>query len=244
MLDLDVNSLNEYFENVITEPFYDLVNPFNAVGSVSGETEGIFGYEKWEECTASKLVAISTAVSIIYGGEGAGIDFSNSVFEYIKNNIGIVSEEDILEVSNDVSCISNCAEGSMAKTIIYSQLKNKGFFDDLKAVYATLEILVSMVINDDLSLPTESKDELNEFLSGQIVVSEEKRDRYKFGMKFNRAKYQLNKFHAVLDNLDGSYQEVSELLDGLDVSGVQSMIIDKDIPYIKLWCIFFFKLNI
>lgn len=233
MSDFDVDSLTKYFDEVITEPFCDLVNLYNSVGSVSGETDGIFGYEKWEELTSSKLIAIATAVSIISDDEEVGINFSNSVFEYIKNNIGVVSEEDVLKVSDAVSCESNCTEGSMAKTIVYSQLKDKGFFDDLKAVYATLEILVSMVVPDSFSLPTDSKDELKEFLSEQIVISEEKRDRYECGMKFNRAEYQLNKFHAVLDNLDESYQEASGLLDGLCVSEVGQIIKDNKILYPK-----------
>ena len=46
-------------------------------------------------------------------------------------------------------------------------------------------------------------------------------------MKHDKAEYQLNKLHEVLDNLDGSYQEALELLDSLDVSGVGQIIMDK-----------------
>ncbi|NOQ55950.1 MAG: hypothetical protein GQ477_04050 [Nanohaloarchaea archaeon] len=241
MLGLEQDKLVEYFEKMIMDLLGGLVNPYSAVLSVPGETEGVFGYDGWEIYTGSKLIAISTAVSIIDANEEAGNDFCNGVFDYIKNNIkeGVLSFRELESVDDVVSSVSNCTEGSAAKAMIYNQLKDKGFYDDLKPVYATLEILVSMAVPVDLSLPFGSKEELKTYLVEKIELFEKKLSDYKesgkgYGMKFNRARYNLNKYSAILDNLDLSFQNALDLLDGLDLSLIRQVIIDNDISYLKL----------
>ena len=79
----------------------------------------------------------------------------------------------------------------------------------------------------------DSKNGLDKYLSGQIEDFKGEKLEYErlkknFGFKFNQVIYQLNKFYAIQNNLDESYQSALDLLGDLDVSKIQQAIKDND----------------
>ena len=231
MLDLTIDELVKSFDNKIVDELIYLVNPRGIIGKVYGEIEGIYGYEKWEEYTASKLVAISSAISIIDDREESGIAFYKSVFDYICSNISMPSEQELSVSEDSAARVSHCVEGITGATALYHELKKNGFFEKLKPIYSTLEILTSMAIPDDLSLPTKSKNDLNKYLDEQILKYEKVIASGSIGLKFNRNRYMLNKYMALSDTLEESYRSAQNLLNDVDIQSVQKTIKDCNIGY-------------
>lgn len=234
MLDTSADKLQKEFEEgFIVDTLTDLVNPMSAVGSVAGETEGIFGYQDWQRYTASKLAAISAAVAVIDDDRKSGKTFYEKVIDYVRLTVGVVSEDEECIAYKSADGVSFCQNAAIGKAALYGELKKNGFFERLKPAYATLEILTSMALEDGSSLLVESIDSLREHLEGQVRKYEQQVAGGGEGRKFQIKQWQLNKYKALLDNVDQSHAKASELLSGLDVQVVKQTIKNQEIMYLR-----------
>lgn len=225
------DKLREEFESEISSSLADIVNPRGVVGSVIGETEGIFGCENWEIYSASRLAAISTAIAAIKDNRKEGELFYKKILDYVLANVGEVSETQLAAADKAALRVSHCQEGVTGQAALYHKLKKDKFFDKLKLVYVTLEILTSVNIDYDKSLPTNSIDALKEHLTLQEAMFIQEVSAGGMGQKFKRKQYQLNKYQALLQNYEKGYADASELLSGFDVEEIKQTIIGRKIMY-------------
>ena len=231
MSNIAADRLMDEFEDRISGSLADIVNPGGAVGSVAGETEGIFGCENWERYTSSRLAAISTAVAVLNDNIKEGESFYKGVLDYVASKVGAVFEAQLAAANHSAARVSHCQEGAAGRAELYHQLKDDGFFGRLKPAYATLEILTSMILEYSESLPSESIEILQKHLAAQEARSAQEMNAGGAGQKFKRKQYQSNKYRALSQFCDEGYRVASGLLSGLDIASIKRAISDKKIIY-------------
>ncbi|MCK4927670.1 MAG: hypothetical protein KAS11_04325 [Candidatus Aenigmarchaeota archaeon] len=228
--------MKDKIEDKIINRLEDLINPGNAVSSLSNKIDGIYGFDDWYKYTGSKIAAISVAAMIAEDNETSGTEIYESILSYVEDNLISLTEEDYDEVNKAVSRVSLCYSGVEGRGEIYEILKNKGFFEGLNSVYATLEIFTSMFISDDPLLSMESADLLKKYCKKKYdEIDKEIRDSRptKYILPLRRKKFQRNKYRALYENADAGYQNAMQLIKGLDVEKIKQAITDNEIGYIK-----------
>ena len=227
--------MRDKIEEEIIDRLEDLVNPGNAVSSLSNKVDGIYGFDDWNRYTGSKIAAISVATMISTDSEQIGSSVYNYVLCSLKLKLPTLTEEDLNEVDKTVSSVSLCSSGVTARGKIYEILKRKGFFEDLDSVYATLEIFTSMFISDDPLLPLDSVDSLKEYYKEKFDKIDEKirNNPPKLISPLRRKERQRNKYRALYENADAGYQQALQLSEGLDIEKIKQVIVDNEIGYIR-----------
>jgi len=227
--------MREKIEDEIIDRLEALVNPGNAVSSLSNKVDGIYGFDDWNRYTGSKIAAISVATMISTDNEQIGSGVYNYVLCSLKPKLPTLTKEDLAEVDKAVSRVSLCNSGVTGRGKIYEILKRNDFFEELDLVYATLEIFTSMFIPDDSSLPIGSAEELKNYYKEKFDEIDEKirNNPPKLILPLRRKEYQRNKYRALYENIDVGYQNAVLLSEGLDIEKIKQVIVDNDIEYIR-----------
>lgn len=231
----DYLEMREKIEDEIINRLENLINPGNAVSSLSNKIDGIYGFDDWYKYTGSKIAAISVAAMIAEDNETSGTEIYESILSYIEDNLISLTEEDYDEVNKAVSRVSLCYSGVEGRGEIYEMLKNKGFFEHLDSVYVTLEIFMSMFIPDDSSLPIDSADLLKKYCKEKYDEIDEKirNNPPKLILPLRRKELQRNKYKALYENVDEGYKNAFVLMEDLDIEKIKQVITDNNIGYLK-----------
>jgi len=233
----DYLEMREKVEDEIINRLEDLVNPGNAVSSLSNKVDGIYGFDDWDRYAGSKIAAISVAEMIAKDNETSGTEIYDSIISFVNDNLPSLTKEDLDEVDKAVSCVSLCKSGVTGRGEIYEILKRKDFFGKLDSVYATLEIFMSMFIPDYPLLPLDSVDSLKEYYKEKFDKIDEKirNNPPKLISPLRRKEYQRNKYRALYENIDVGYQNAVLLSEGLDIEKIKQAIVDNEIEYRRIF---------
>ena len=116
MLSISGDELREEFqEGDLGLGLMYLLNPLGAIGSVVGETEGIFGMREWEGYTASKVAAISASVAVLNEDRVSGESFYQRIIDYVKSAVGEITDAELQAAEDSAGRVSFCHNAATGK---------------------------------------------------------------------------------------------------------------------------------